>query len=342
MGLKITQTGNISNALVNGNTSDVFRFSLNNPVNLNLRLTGLSSDLNLRLIRDNNNNGIVDDGEVLGLSSNTPDELALNDASHGSAVQGIIAAATNNGIGMAGINWNSPIVNIDVLGENLNDLSLVDATRRMIDQATSQGQKLVINMSLGSSSFNVNYDQDLEQLIANNPNVLLLIATGNSGNAGQRGLASPAVLAKTQTNVIAVGAAWGRTDRDGTVREPGTRIQYSWWGSQYGPGLTVMGPSEVVSTHATNTGTGVIFDYFTGPGDRFNGTSSATPNVAGVASLVWSANPNLTAAQVRQILSETATDTGPSGYDELNGNGLVNAEAAVRRAIALAHTNTTS
>lgn len=75
----------------------------------------------------------------------------------------------------------------------------------------------------------------------------------------------------------------------------------------------------------------VSFDYTT----QFNGTSAATPNITEVASLVWSANPSLTAAQVKQILSQTATDLGSPGYDPYYGNGFVNADAAVRRAIAL-------
>ncbi|PSB14041.1 hypothetical protein C7B65_26795 [Phormidesmis priestleyi ULC007] len=57
--------------------------------------------------------------------------------------------------------------------------------------------------------------------------------------------------------------------------------------------------------------------------------------MAGVASLVWSANPNLTATQVQTILSGTAYDLGARGYDPVYGSGFVNADAAVRRAIAI-------
>jgi subtilisin family serine protease len=94
-----------------------------------------------------------------------------------------------------------------------------------------------------------------------------------------------------------------------------------------------MGPSEVTATTATRSAAGVVtFGYTTG----FNGTSAATPDVTGVASLVWSANRNLTATQVRTILSQTAYDLGAPGYDTVYGNGLVNADAAVRRAMATA------
>jgi subtilisin family serine protease len=59
--------------------------------------------------------------------------------SHGTAVTGIIAANSNNGQGMSGINWNSPVAVIDVLDNNPNDQSLVQATQAMIAQANSQG-----------------------------------------------------------------------------------------------------------------------------------------------------------------------------------------------------------
>lgn len=63
----------------------------------------------------------------------------------------------------------------------------------------------------------------------------------------------------------------------------------------------------------------------------FDGTSMATPHVAGVVALIRAANQKLTPAQVRAILAETSTNIGPlSEY----GSGLVNAEAAVQKALA--------
>lgn len=64
---------------------------------------------------------------------------------------------------------------------------------------------------------------------------------------------------------------------------------------------------------------------------EFQGTSMASPHVAGVAALVKSANPRLTPAQVREVLKTTATPLGPNTNNEY-GAGLVNAEAAVNRA----------
>ena len=56
----------------------------------------------------------------------------------------------------------------------------------------------------------------------------------------------------------------------------------------------------------------------------------ATPVVAGVAALVWSANPSLANAQVEEQLYRTADDLGPSGKDIYYGNGRVNASKAVK------------
>jgi serine protease len=255
--------------------------------------------------------------------------------SHGTAVQSILGATSNNGLGMAGINWNSDFFVTDVIGGNPGDYTLAQATNVMAATAASRGQRLVINMSLGIDGFNqIGLIPTFEAAVAANPNVLFVIAAGNDGDLGIEGLSYPATLANLYGNVMAVGASWGRTDYFGGAETPGTRINYpGWWGSQFGDGLTLMGPSEVVVQSATRSLISGQVDF--GYRSNFNGTSAATPNVTGVASLVWSVNSDLTATQVRQIMAQTATDLGATGYDRYYGNGFVNADAAVRRAIAV-------
>jgi len=63
--------------------------------------------------------------------------------------------------------------------------------------------------------------------------------------------------------------------------------------------------------------------------DHYSGTSMATPHVAGVAGLVWSANPEFDNVHIEYILKNTASDLGEPGYDEIYGNGLVDAMEAV-------------
>jgi subtilisin family serine protease len=81
-----------------------------------------------------------------------------------------------------------------------------------------------------------------------------------------------------------------------------------------------IGVSATVSTVPTNPGNG--YDYY-------DGTSMASPHVAGVAALVWSKNPLWTNAEIRQALAVTAEDLGTAGRDNSYGWGLVNAQAAL-------------
>ncbi len=66
--------------------------------------------------------------------------------------------------------------------------------------------------------------------------------------------------------------------------------------------------------------------------DYYDGTSMATPHVAGVLALVWSVNPALSNTTVEGYLFNTATDLGAAGYDTTYGRGIVNADAATQAA----------
>lgn len=246
--------------------------------------------------------------------------------SHGTLVQGSIAAKSNNKKGGAGINWNSDLMLVDVVGEDALDYNLATATQAMIDKANAEGKRLVVNLSLAGG-----YSPDFEQLVADNQDKALFVIA--SGNDNSNSISSPADLAAKYGNVMAVGSSWGTQDWYGNAKTPGERVSYSnWWGSNYGDGLTVTAPSEFVSTNANRNDSGFDFGY----NDKFNGTSASTANVSGVASLVWSVNSGLSAAQIKSIISETAYDLGTKGYDAVYGNGFINADAAVRRALAIA------
>ncbi|MDY6900439.1 MAG: S8 family serine peptidase [Cyanobacteriota bacterium] len=249
------------------------------------------------------------------------------DFSHGTSVQGSIAAKSNNKQGGAGINWNSDVMHIDVVGEDASDYNLATATQAMIDKANAQGKRLVVNISLAGG-----YSTEFEQLVADNQDKALFVIA--SGNGDSNKIASPADLAKKYSNVVAVGSSWGAKDWYGKSKTPGQRVSYdNWWGSNYGDGLTVTAPSEFFSTSANRNSSG---NFNFGYNDKFNGTSASTANVSGVASLVWSVNSNLSAGQIKAIISETAYDLGEKGYDKAYGSGFINADAAVRRALAIA------
>lgn len=259
-------------------------------------------------------------------NNNSEDDFLYSNTSHGTAVYGIMAAAGNNGTGMAGLNWRSEVLNIDVFGPD--QIGLDTAAQSMLNHTRETGQRLVVNLSLKS---NIAIPA-LEQIIAQNLNNALFVVS--SGNDSEGSLAYPSILSNVYSNVVAVGASWGLNDASGRATTPGTRIDYS----NYGVGLSLMAPSEVITTRAAMLSNGnVSFGYYGNApsGTPFNGTSAAAPHVSGVASLVWSANPFLSAAQVHTIMQQTAVDLGFPGYDLEYGAGLVNADAAVRRALAL-------
>ncbi len=288
-----------------------------NNVMIGIQDTGLGTDSNGNIHPDLRQTNFI--------GQNYLDEWG--NFSHGTLVQGTIAAKSNNGTGVAGINWNSVLIHLDVVGGNPLDYNLASATQTMIEQANAQGKRLVVNISLAGG-----YSVEFEQLIANNQNQALFVIA--SGNDNTNTIASPANLAQKYGNVVAVGSSLGAQDYYGNPKTPGSRASYqNWWGSNYGDGLTLMAPTEFTSTNANRNSSGTFdFDY----NNKFNGTSSSTPNVSGVASLIWSVNSNLTAAQIKEIISQTAYDLGNPGYDNQYGNGFINADAGVRRALAIA------
>lgn len=288
-----------------------------NNVMIGIQDTGLGTDSNGNIHPDLRQTNFI--------GQNYLDEWG--DFSHGTLVQGTIAAKSNDGSGVAGINWNSDLIHLDVVGGNPLDYNLASATQTMIEQANAQGKRLVVNISLAGGN-----SAEFEQLIANNQDRALFVIA--SGNDNTNTIASPANLAQKYGNVVAVGSSLGTQDYYGNPKTPGSRASYqNWWGSNYGDGLTLMAPTEFTSTNANRNNSGTFdFDY----NNKFNGTSSSTPNVSGVASLIWSVNSNLTAVQIKEIMSQTAYDLGNPGYDNQYGNGFINADAGVRRALAIA------
>jgi serine protease len=268
-----------------------------------------------------NGNTHPDLGQTTYDANNYADEMSgANATSHGLSTQSVINARTNNGQGLSGITWNGEVYMSDVLGGDANDRSLIDATSEMISKANAEKRRLVINFSITGG-----YSLQLEELVAKNPNVLFVFASGNSDVLN---LTELAVLSK-YSNAMTSGASWGRKDHYGNLKNLGDRITYpNWWSSTGGDGLTLVAPSEVIAANSS----GLQFGY----NYSFNGTSAAAPHVTGVAALVWSANNKLTASDIKTIMSQTAYDLGTPGYDKYYGHGFVNADAAVRRAMAIA------
>ncbi|MEI6179615.1 MAG: S8 family serine peptidase [Chloroflexales bacterium] len=237
---------------------------------------------------------------------------------HGSHVAGTIGATANNGLGVTGINWLSPLMFVRVLGKcggytsDSNDAIRWAAGLAVSGLPLNPNPVRVINMSLGAAvSCETSTQSAIDAAVA--AGVVVVVAAGNS-NADAAN-SSPGGC----NSVITVAAS----------RKDGGKAAYS----NYGAAIEIAAPggaSDGYIYSTVNAGTTVpTTDAYA----WYQGTSMATPHVTGIVSLMLSANPALTPAQVLQILQTTATPF-PAGSDCSGrcGAGIVDAGAAVEEA----------
>ena len=251
---------------------------------------------------------------VAGYDFVNNDSHANDDESHGTHVAGTIAQSTNNTLGGAGIAPAVCLMPIKVLNSNGSGTyaAIADGIRFAADHGAD-----VINLSLGGTAGSSMLEEALAY--AYGKGVTIVAAAGNNG--------SGSVLYPAAYNqyVIAVGAS----------RYDASRAGYS----NYGSGLDVMAPGgdTSVDQNGDGYGDGILQNTFN-PNTKnrsdfgywfFQGTSMASPHVAGIAALVL-ANGNASGPdQVRSALESTALNLGPSGWDNEFGWGLVDAAAAL-------------
>jgi len=245
-----------------------------------------------------------------------------NDDAHGTACAGIAAAASGNGAGVSGVAPNCRIMGVRIAygaGGNwvTNDAQIADG----INTAVARGADVLSNSWGGGS-----------------PSTAITNAIRNARTAGRGGLGCVVCFAAGNNNgavsypgnlpeVITVAACneWGER------KSPTSRDGENWWGSNYGPEVDVSAPgvhittTDISGTRGYNHGG----DYVT----TFNGTSAATPHVAGVAALIFSVNPNLRGTEVEAILRASTDDLGQQGFDNFTGFGRINALKAVQTAL---------
>lgn len=228
---------------------------------------------------------------VNGFDVYNNDNNPQDDNGHGTHVAGIAAAISNNGVGVAGVSWGARLMPIKVLNSAGNG-SYADVAEGIIWAADHGAQ--VINLSLGGTS----PSQLLQDAVgyAASRGVIIVAASGNSG--------SNAVLFPARyPNVIAVAA----TDSSNTRA----------WFSNFGPEVDLSAPG--VSIYSTSIG---------GYGIR-NGTSMATPYVAGLAAILRGIPGNNSRTAVAQQMQSTALDLGFAGRDDNYGHGLIQMDAAI-------------
>ncbi|MCE7983334.1 MAG: hypothetical protein DYG89_19345 [Caldilinea sp. CFX5] len=246
-----------------------------------------------------------------------------NSSWHGSHVAGTIAANSNNGAGGAGINWNAKILPVRVLGKCGGYTSdIVDGIRwaaglSVVGVPANANKAKVINMSLGGSgACSATYQTAINDAV--NAGTVVVVAAGNS--AANAANYSPASCA----NVITV-AATGKAGNLSYYSNFGSVVEIAAPGGDKNAdaGATVLSTVDLGLT--TPTGEGYAF---------YQGTSMATPHVAGVVSLMFSVNPDLTPSQVTSLLQNkvTAFPAGSTCNTTNCGAGIVNAALAVAAA----------
>jgi hypothetical protein len=245
---------------------------------------------------DDDGNGYVDD--VHGYDFAARDADPNDVGGHGTHVAGTIAAGLN-GFGATGVAPDATILPVRVLGNNGSGST--NAVASGIRYAAEQGAD-IINLSLGGGFSRaiqsaIDYAQDLGSFI--------VAAAGNEG-ASTPGF--PARFSAIYDNVLSVGAHNSSTRVAGFSND--------------------VGGSGAVQIDAP--GVGVFSTYVGGRYANLSGTSMAAPNVAGVAALALSANPDLTPSELRSLLVG-GTTTAAVGSDAL---GIVNAATTVAYAAA--------
>ncbi len=233
---------------------------------------------------------------------------------HGTHVSGTIAQTTDNGTGCAGVANGACIMPVKVL-DDTGSGSFADIADG-IYYAVDNGAK-VINMSLGiNARYNVTSDPVMDPALdyAYSHGTTVVCAAGNDG--WRKNVSYPAIYPTT----IAVGATDYANDR----------VSYS----NYGTGLDIMAPGGDTGAdlNGDGYGDGVLQEtYYNGAWGYyfFQGTSMASPHIAGVAALLIANGTATTPAQVKDAMTSTALDLGASGYDSTYGWGLVQAATAL-------------
>lgn len=269
---------------------------------------------------------------------------------HGTHVAGIIAAEQDNGVGVSGICSDSTLICVDWKPSTnqlwIADLEVLQALKRVV----KAGAK-VVNFSVGNSSsmgddnyefpsFVPNldgmlYSYTMGSLLSKGYDFVVVQSAGNGNGEGyavdasQNGLFCsinednaflPFSGVETEDildRIIVVGSA--KVTKDGYVQTSSSNV---------GERVDICAPGDnIYSTTKDNT-------YLTK-----SGTSMAAPVVTGVASLVWSVNPDLTGNEVKKIICESTKDmVAPSDdrhYDFLDYKAypLVNAKLATEEAL---------
>ena len=245
---------------------------------------------------------------------------------HGTHVSGTVAAAGNNGLGVAGVAYDSRVMPLRVLGTDGEGTSYdVDQAVRYAAGLANDSGTLpartadIINLSLGGAPFSQSSQALYRQVRAAGISVV--------ASAGNEASSQPSYPAAYE-GVISVAAVDAQRQR-ASYSNTGASIDIAAPGGNYGVDQNGDGyPDGVLSTGGLGPGGEAGYTFLVG-------TSMAAPHVSGVIALMKSVNPALSPADIDALLvrGELADDLGAPGRDNEYGHGLINAQRAVLAAL---------
>lgn len=236
---------------------------------------------------------------------------------HGTHVAGTVGVVnSDNNTGVAGVSWNGGVVSVRVLGKcggsvgDINDAIRWAAGMTVPGVPDNANPAQVINMSLGAPIPCANSPATQAAITdVVNRGVTVVVAAGN--DARDAANAMPASC----NGVITVAAG----DENGDLV---TRF------SNFGPLVDILAPGG--DTQGSSGAPGGVLSTVQGGYAFYNGTSMASPHVAGVAALMLSVDPTLTPQDIEAVLENSAMTRTAAQCPEPCGAGLLDAHAALQ------------
>ncbi len=224
---------------------------------------------------DNDLNGFVDD--YYGIDTHNDDGDPMDDRGHGTHLAGIIGAVTNNGIGVAGVSWNTRIMAVKYLDENgFGSISdAIDAINYVIAMHDRGVNIKITNNSWGGRTFSQSLSDAIGALA--DKDILFVASAGNDVQDLEIFPYYPASY--QQPNILVVGM-------HGTVNQ---FIVDSNTGESI---VDISAPGEKIISTALVNGASVCQDTDADGYSKCTGTSMSTAYTSGVAALVKSLYPN--------------------------------------------------